>query len=512
MKARMGAAALIWALALFASRLIGLVRDAVLGHTLGVTGAADVYRTAFTIPDWFRDLLAGGALSIVFIPIFTAHLERGDEARGWRTFSNLANLLLVLMAVGGTAFWLAADVLARLVAPEFDAAQLELLAHLSRILLPAQVFHILGGLLSASLLARDRHLAPAVAPLVYTLGIIVGGIVTGTAEGFAWGVLAGAFLGPFLVPLLVTARTGLRWSPVLDLRDPDVRTYLSRWVPVMLGGSLVLLDDTLLARFGSGLTEGSIAILGYAKTLMRAPMGIFGAAMGFAAYSTLTRQALEGKKEELYATTTTATRRVLVLAVLSQVGLTVAAPEIATVVYGTSRIPPERMHELGVCLAVFSLGLGPWSAQIMLARAFYAQGRGWVPARIGLASALLCAPLYAWAGDRFGAVGLAACSSLTVTLSVVALQLTLKRSTRGEGGYADLILRMLPLAVAVVALGYGLRELLPAPTWTRLDALVRGGLIGGVCVAVYAVAGLVSGLPELRAALGPILRRLPGRP
>ena len=107
-----------------------------------------------------------------------------------------------------------------------------------------------------------------------------------------------------------------------------------------------VLDDTLLARFGSSLGEGSIALLGYGKTLMRAPMGIFGAAMGFAAYPTLTRLALEGDLGGLYRTTTTATRRVLVLALLSQVGLTVAASEIGTLVYGTARIPPERMEEL----------------------------------------------------------------------------------------------------------------------------------------------------------------------
>ena len=504
----MAVAGAIWTVALLLSRIIGLVRDAVLGHTLGVSQSADVYQAAFRIPDWFNWLLAGGTLSIVFIPVFAAHLERGEEERGWRTFSNVANVLLVGMLVVGSAFWMEAPALSRFLAPGFDLEQLAQLTRLTRIILPGQIFHILGGLLSASLLARDKHLVPAIAPLVYSVGVILGGLIGGSAEGFAWGVVGGAFAGPFLLPLLVSLRGGMRWQPILDLRDPDLHTTLARWLPVMLGGSMVLLDDTLLARFGSSLGEGSIALLGYGKTLMRAPMGIFGAAMGFAAYPTLTRLALEGDLGGLYRTTTTATRRVLVLALLSQVGLTVAASEIGTLVYGTARIPPERMEELAACLTVFAIALGPWSAQIMLARAFYAQGKGWVPARLGLLVMALCAPLYWALGQRFGPPGLAAGSSVAVTLSVVALQFALRRQTSGTVGYGDLLPRLVFVTAAAIGLTLLVRSGLPAATYTRLDALWRLGVLGTVGTGLFVAIGLAVHLPELGEALGPITRRL----
>ncbi len=494
-KNRIAIASAIWGVALLVSRLIGLVRESVFAHTLGVSKAADVYQAAFRIPDWFSTLLAGGALSMVFIPIFSAHIERGDEARGWRTFSNMANLLLAIMAVVGSAFWIFAPFLSQLLAPGFSPEQLALLTRLTRIILPAQVFHILGGLLSASLLARDRHLVPAVAPLLYSVGIIVGGLVWGTAEGFAWGVVAGAFVGPFLLPLIVTLRGGLKWSPVLDLRDPDLRLYLSRWVPVLLGGSLVLLDDTLLARFGSTLGEGAIATLGYAKTLMRAPMGIFGAAVGFAAYPALTRLALTGKVVDLYDLTTSATRRVLILAFLSQVGLTVAAPEIGTLVYGTARISPERMGELGLCLSLFSLALGPWSAQIMVSRAFYAMGKGWVPARISLIVIALCTPLYWLLGKHFGAPGLAAASSITVTISVCTLQAALRKQTGGTGGYGDLLGKLLFATAMAIGGTLLVRSLLPAMAFSRLDALWRAGVLGAVACSLFLGIGLAIRLP-----------------
>lgn len=508
MNRQVRAAGLLWGGALLLSRVIGLVRDSVLGHTLGVSPEADVYQAAFRIPDWFVLLLAGGSLSIVFIPIFTAHLERGDEARGWNAFSQIANFLLLVMAVAGTGMWLLAPRLAEVLAPGFSGAQLELLARLTRIILPAQAFHVLGGLLSASLLARDRHAVPALAPLVYSLGIIAGGLVGGTAEGFAWGVLAGAFAGPFLLPLWAALRVGLRWRPVLSFADPDLRAYLARWVPVLLGGSLVLFDDTLIARFGSVLDAGTIAMLGYAKTLMRAPMGIFGAAMGFAAYPALTRLALEGRRVELYGLVTDATRRVLVLAFASQVGLTVAAPEVGVLVYGTARIPVERMATLGWCLGLFSLALGPWSAQILLARAFYAQGRGWVPARLGLLIAVLAIPFYALAGRTLGAPGLALVSSAVVTASVGVLQWTLRRGCGGDRGYGDLLWRAVPAVVLAIAAGLGLRALLPPLIGTRLDAVWRAAALGGGATVLFVGLAAAFRLPELDALLDPIRRRL----
>lgn len=508
MNRQIRAAGLLWAGALFTSRVIGLIRDSVLGHTLGVSPAADVYQTAFRLPDWFVLLLAGGSLSVIFIPIFTAHLERGDEARGWNAFSQVANFLLLVMGVVGAVLWALAPALAPVFAPGFSPEQLELLTRLFRIILPAQAFHVLGGLLSASLLARDQHAVPALSPLVYSGAVIAGGLWTGTAEGFAWGVFVGAFAGPFLLPLVAALRAGLRWRPVLSWRDPDLRAYLAQWLPVLLGGSLMLFDDTLIARFGSSLDTGSIAMLGYAKTLMRAPMGIFGAAMGYAAYSGLTRLALEGRREELYALVTDTTRRVLMLTFASQVGLTVAAAELGVLVYGTARIPVARMETLGWCLGAFSLGLGAWGAQILLARAFYAQGRGWVPARLGLLVAVAGIPVYAAAGRWLGAPGLALASSLVVTASVLGLQWTLKRACGGRRGYGDLLVRALPAVGVAVAVGLGLRGLLPPLDGTRMDAAWRAVVLGGGSTLVFVGLTALLRVPELDALLGAVRRRL----
>src|ERR1019366_4957160 len=72
-----GIASAIWAGSIFLSRVMGLVREQIIGRTLGASREADLYFASFTLPDFLNYLLAAGALSIVFIPIFLEHLERG---------------------------------------------------------------------------------------------------------------------------------------------------------------------------------------------------------------------------------------------------------------------------------------------------------------------------------------------------------------------------------------------------------------------------------------------------
>src|SRR5579885_631628 len=187
---------------------MGLVREQIIGRTLGVSRQADLYFASFTLPDFLNYLLAAGALSIVFIPMFLKYLESGDERRGWEAFSVIANFIVVAGGIGIALLMIFTRPLTHIVAPGFvDPDDVNTLVRLIRIVMPAQFFHIIGGLLSAALQSRDRHLLPALAPLVYSACIILGGIVGSSwfgvgADGFAWGVLAGSILGPFALPLL----------------------------------------------------------------------------------------------------------------------------------------------------------------------------------------------------------------------------------------------------------------------------------------------------------------------
>ena len=172
---------------------MGLVREQIIGRTLGASRQADLYFASFTLPDFLNYLLAAGALSIVFIPMFLRHLESGEE-RAWQAFSAIANFILVVGTILIILLMVWARSLARIVAPGIeDPGDVDTLVRLMRIIIPAQSFHVIGGLLSAVLQARDRHVLPALAPLVYSASIICGGLIGASSPDMGADGLRGAY-------------------------------------------------------------------------------------------------------------------------------------------------------------------------------------------------------------------------------------------------------------------------------------------------------------------------------
>jgi putative peptidoglycan lipid II flippase len=516
---RIGIASATWGVAILLSRVIGLGREAVLGRTLGAGPEADLYATAFIVPDFLNYLLAGGALSIVFIPIFGAYLARGEEERASEAFSVVANFLCLLLAVLTAALWLALPALVTLVAPGFTPDQQAELVLLSRIVLPAQAFHVVGGLLSASMQARDRHALPALAPLIYTLGIIAGGLLGGTgagAFGFAWGALAGSILGPFLLPLIGALRSGLRWRRRLSLLHPDLKTYLVRSLPIMLGFSIVVVDDWYLRREGTLAGPGAVATLAYAKSLMKVPMGVFGLAAGVAVFPTLQRLVAAGDVSGMRDVLVRSLRNVIVISLLAQAVLSTCGEDLVALVYGRSRLDAAQVHELAACLTLVSLGLSAWAAQTLLARGFYALGNTWTPALLGTAVAVAAYPLYGLARSAWSVRGLAVASSCAIIAYTVLLAWRLERrlaqGAPPRAGLAPFFARALLALCAALGAGELVARLFPSPASAPAPA-AHAGVVALAAIGAFGLVGWSVGLTEIGSLSARVRRRrrhLPG--
>jgi len=519
MSSSIAKASLIWGASILLSRVVGLVREGVLGRMLGASSEADVYWAAFVLPDFLNYLLAGGALSIVFIPLFAAHLERGQEREAWSSFSAIAGFLTVALGVLTIFAWVGMPQLVPLVAPGFDEAQLARLVDITRIILPAQLFHVIGGLIAASLQARDRHGAAALAPVVYNVAIIAGGLIGGRAhgaEGFAWGVLAGSALGPFLTTWIAARGIGLSWSFGLDLGHPDLRAYLARSLPIMLGFSIVVVDDWFLRRLGSTIGEGAVSTLSYAKNLMKVPLGVFGLAAGVAAYPTLARLGARGELGELRLTLLRTLRPLLLLCCAATAVLLVAATPLVTAIYGREALTPEQLRSIVMALNWMALGLTAWSVHNVLARGFYALGNTWMPALLGTGIAALAYPLYALAagGGRTSSLALVSTFAILAYVAVLGWQLKKRLPGWSSGELHDLKVFIARLAVATAtgwALGMVFSLALPEPR-SLTGAIVQTSLLAGLTVGGLLIAGDRLHLAEVRQVLQPLLSRLKRTP
>ena len=370
----MSAAVLLGFFALV-SRVIGLVRDKYIAHTFGAGSGTDAYNVAFQLPDLINYLLVGGAASISFVTILSRYRERGELDEGDRALSVILNTMALVL--GGAI--LLAEVLTPLYTDRFfprGTAESVLCTRMTRILLPAQLFFFAGGVLASVALVRKQFTYQAISPLVYTLGIIGGGLVFAGRLGIsslAWGALAGSVLGPFAVNAFAARRAGVRYRPVLDFGNPGLRDWVRMSLPLMLGVSVVFLDNYILTWFAKQ-TTGEISKLMYAKRLFTAPMAIIGQAAGAASLPFFASLYSKGLHQDYREAVNRSVSRILQAAFLLAAVMFGLAGPIVDLVFRGGAFGRQDAAQTAMYFAIFTLSLPLWASQAIYARAFFAVG------------------------------------------------------------------------------------------------------------------------------------------
>ncbi len=438
-----------------ASRVLGFLRDWTVAREVGSSAVTDAYYAAFTLPDFLNYLVAAGSLSLTFIPVFAQYSAENREEEGWHVFSTVITFMTVAMLALVGLGEIFAPQIAQVIAPGFRSEEKARLIFLTRLMLPAQIFFYLGGILSAVQYAKARFLVPSMAPVVYNLGIILGGVLLSRPygiTGFSVGVLAGAFAGNFLLQVFGAARVGARFSPGLDLKHPGFLLFVKLSIPIMLALGLPFTDDWIIRWFGSYLQAASITWLNFSKTLMRVPLGLVGQAVGVASFPFLAQLYSERKFEELHHALNSAVKSVIAL-LLPISALTIAESRfVVHFVFSHTRLTEADLEATAAALVFFSLGMFAWGAQNILARGFYAVRDTLTPAVVSTALTLLSLPLYWLLVRKVQYLGLALASSTGIIAYTLLLFLLLNRRLRSPGSSGLLVFFLkLVLASAISA-------------------------------------------------------------
>ena len=415
--------------AVMLSRVIGYVREAYIAWAFGAGPATDAYVAGFTIPDWLNYIVAGGTASITFVSIYTRFLAEKKEEDAQKTFSVIITVMTVVLGIGIILAEIFTPQLSRYFFNGFGPEQLALCVHLTRILLPAQVFFYVGGVVSAVLLSRRLFLFPAFGPLLYNAFIILGGVLLSRPLGIsslAYGALAGSFIGPFLINAIGAARIGTGYRVSFDIRNPAFREWVRLSIPLMLGVSLVTADDWILRHFASN-GVGEITRLNYAKRLFAVPIAVLGQATGQASLPFFARLFGERRMQEFSDTVNGSIYRIVATSLLATSLMTVAALPLIDLVYRRGRFQFSDSQATGVYFFWFSLSLAFWAAQGLYARAFYAAGNTLTPMIASSLITVASLPMYSALYHALSTVGLAVASDLGIVANTLAYAILLHR-------------------------------------------------------------------------------------
>lgn len=501
----MANAAILMMFATLASAITGMFRDVAISHVYGTSVVADAFYNAATIPDFLYFLVAGGALRTGFVPVFTELMAQGENDRAWRMFSAIFWMLSGLAALLAGAGILLAEPLAAFVNPSWagtaggglpglletlglmqpgevtqgNPEALAICALIMKLMFPAQIFFLLGGLLMGALNARKHFFWPAMGPIIYNIAIIAAALLAPVLFGpttLGLGVLVGAAVGNFGVQIVALRNRGGKFLPFLK-PTPAVRRVVLLALPVMLGLAIAEINfavTKILANAVEG--EGGVSTLNYANRLWKLPARVIGAGIAIALFPALAEHYAKGASEQFQRDFSFGMRNAVFLTLPAAALMMVVARPVSGLLFG---LDPAGTQEVAVTLWWFSIGIVPLSIVYIAARAFYARHDTMTPVWIGAISVIVCVGSALWLAGLYGVPGLAMATTLAGIINAAGLVVLLQMRIGGLGGReiaASILRLMVPTAImTTLAWGslWGLREYMQVTASdSRLAALL----------------------------------------
>ena len=521
------------------SRLTGLIRNLLLVAALGTSIFADTFNVANTLPTILYILLAGGALNSVFVPQLVRAMK--DDSDGGAAFtSRLLTIVTVILAAITALSIIFSPLLVRIYAPKFTNQGIEtefsLTVTFMRYCLPQILMMGIFVMWSQVGNARGKFGPMMWAPVANNLVVIAILIIflviapDVTAETITPGQVAFLGLGTSLgfviqAALLfpVIAKSGLALRPRFDWKDSNLNKSfkLGAWTLLFVFinqiGYLVVVNvataTSAAAKIAGIITGVGFTPYSYAYFVFILPHSIITVSVITALLPRLSRLAANNEKDKVRNELEKSLTHVAVATVPSAIAFLFFATPIATLLFsGSTRADSAQ---IGLVLAGFSLGLVPYSAQLLLLRGFYAFEDTRTPVLINLASTALAILLCLISGAvlplKWVTVGLAVALGLGNLLGTV---ITLKSLGKNVGSfhYLSLLkshLRLTFVALLAAAPAFAVYFVIEQKFGTKLIMVGLNLVIAGsVMGALYLVFGSLFKVDEINSLRIQIIRRL----
>ena len=440
------------------SRVFGFFRDMVIAMAFGSSPSADAFFVAFRIPNMQRRILAEGAMTAAFIPVFTETLTKKGEPVAWKLAANLFNILILVLSSASLLILIFSPAVITIFAPGFidEPGKFELTVKLTRCMAPYLFFIGLAAFCMGVLNTLKVFALPAAAPISQNISMIlsilfISPLMDEPIMGLAIGVVVGGALQLF-IQLPAVLKKGMPFEKTLNFKQKEVFKIARLMGPVILGIAVYELNimiDTLIASL---LPGGSISYLYYGNRLVQLPLGIFAVALGVALLPTLSGQAAKGNLKELVQTLGFSIRLILFITIPATLGLIILREPIINTLWERGEFLASTTDGTAIALLYYSIGLCAYSGIKIIAPAFYSLQDTKTPAKIGIYSMILNTVLNLLLMGPLQHGGLALATSIAALFNV-ALLIYYLRKRLGLMGGRKILRSTVKMALAALAMG-----------------------------------------------------------
>jgi putative peptidoglycan lipid II flippase len=385
------------AIASLVSRITGFLRSSLLVVGLGVHEVGDAYNVANNFPNMVYELLLGGVLSSVLIPLLV-HAQEKDEDEGVAYTQRLLSVATAALGVMTLVAVLCAPLIAAAFVP--DPAERSLTSIFATLLLPEIFFYGVGAMLMAVLNIRHRYGPGAWSPvlnnviMIVTVGVFL--LMRGPSSptpanmstsqilvlgiGTTLGIAAQALV---LIPSL--RRSGFVWQWRFRARPNEAGRMkevgsLGGWVLAYVIASQI--GVTVVAKVGVG--DSGFTIFTNADLLFQMPYGILVVSLLTALMPRLSRSAARGETSAVVKDLSLGARLSAIALIPITAGLIVLGPVLTIVLFSYHDTSITDAKLIGTSLALSAFGLFPFALVMLQLRVFYAMRDGRTPTLINV--------------------------------------------------------------------------------------------------------------------------------
>lgn len=500
------------------TKVIGFVRQAVVAAFFGATAETD----AFFLTSGFVmsfGTMAFSSLSVTLLTMYVNEKERG-EVFSSELVSSALKLFVPIAAISALLMCLFSDVLARILAPAYDASELEIVSHYLRLLLVVFFLYCPYLILNAVLEANKVFLAGRALALFQSILLIVAAVFFSDNGNVL--VLVAAFALASVVNLVfITARVAryFHFSWHAPLITPQMKDLVILMLPVLLGNAVLEVNSIVERGVASALEPGSVSALTYGWSVYEIVTGVVVSSLASVLFSYFAGYLAKGDAdgmtrclEKCVVTLTLVLAPVTVLTIL-------CSNDVVSVLYLRGNFGDAARTTTSIVVATYAIGFVPTAIRSVFTKAHYALQDSKAPMINGIAT-VVCGG----AGSivlavilDMGIAGIGIAVSASMFLSAALYQRSLSKrlpTCRMDKDKAIFTCKVLAAVATSMVAGCIARWLLPLVS--PLDTLIASfvsiiGISLVCCIAFYATAWALR-LRELSylASLLPRMKRKKG--
>ncbi len=482
------------------SRMMGLVRDALLVAIFGKT-ISDAWLAAFRFPNLFRRIFGEGALSACFIPLYVEYKDRKDDKSLGQLTAGVLGLLLAVLVPLTVVFVLGMDTVIRswVHGKGFTdiPGKVDLTVNMTKIMFPFLLLMTLYAYLMAVLNAHKQFLLSSIAPLFFNIIIVAASLYCYYADYISpiflsWSVIAGGvvqFLA--LLPMFLKLNISFDWS-FKSLASLPVKRVLKAFLPSVVGLGIIQFMGLVNISFASQLQEGSVTYIYLADRLLELPLSLVAVSLGTALLPTLSEAISQNDPKAFKLELFKNIKLLLLLCIPASVGMWMTSSLLVSVLFERGAFTSDEVTVVAAIVQVYAFTLVGASLTRILGQAFYAEKSTTVPAMasaVGFVVHLFMAPILM---NRWGVEGLVISTAISTFINCIALVIWFY-TRHGSLYFAELFwfcAKVFAASFAIVGVCW-LQKLLFTPLGFLQKVLVLGSVVTLSGLLFFAAAQLL---------------------